>query len=427
MSNWLKLKVFSILVSTASCAMAFQGGERPTVTPSSGNSPTSRAPHRPRSPIPRPPKPPPKPTTGSLNLIVIPRDSIVELDNKNQVVEVNTGLLSLNAIAAGTHTLLVRHQGYRDEPRVIDIVPGETVALTLTLEVLKGVLSVRPNIDGSAIDLRNLTRDQNVGSFAGAIDHIEIPPGDYEITISKPGYVTTSRTLTLNAGSALEIEPRLEPMPPARPPRPRARPMSGRVDVDGKYLLVYLNGASEDDTASIGSINVTASRNQLGAPEISGSLTGSPCRIEFFKMENIDEWSLVETPSPSNQYSRIVVRVRPKDSKRPLRFAINWKSLAGDEASSGRSNIGDFSEAVAIHKVIPTVPVAARSGQIYGTVNVAVAIDERGNVTSAKATDGPVVLRQPAETAARLWRFRPATRNGSPVATTQTIKFNFER
>jgi protein TonB len=156
-------------------------------------------------------------------------------------------------------------------------------------------------------------------------------------------------------------------------------------------------------------------------------LNGSPCRIEFFKIENIDEWSLVETPSPSNQYSRIVVRVRPKDAKRPLRFAVNWKSVTNDTTSSSGEASKDFAEAVPTYKARPEYPAAARSSKTLGTVSVNVTIDQMGNVVSAKATDGPVVLRQSAENAARRWRFRPATRDGKPVSTMQIIRFNFEK
>lgn len=379
-----------------------------------------------RTNVPRGPKEPPK-TTGSLNIIVVPADSLVELDNETPVADAASGLLSLKTIVAGRHSLLVRREGYREERRQIDVNPGQTLTLTVSLEVRKGVLSVRPNVDGSAIELRDVKRDQLVGSYAGAIDHIEFLPGEYEITISKPGYVTATRSISISGGASIEIEPRLDPLPPAKPPRPPARPMSGRVELDGKYLIVYLSGATQDDSVSFGSINVTASKNGSGFPDISGSLNGGPCRIEFFKMENVDDWSFIETPSPSNQYSRIVVRVRPKDAKRPLSFAVNWKLVTGSAPSSGESGSEEFGEAVPTHKVLPEVPAVARSSNIFGTVNVNVAIDEMGNVVSAKATDGPILLRPPAENAARRWKFRPATRNGKPTPTMQIIRFNFER
>ena len=189
-----------------------------------------------------------------------------------------------------------------------------------------------------------------------------------------------------------------------------------------------MSGASADDSTVLGSINVSVSKSALAFPEVSGTLNGAPCRIEFFKLENIDEGSLIETPSPSNQYSVVVVRIRPKDSKRPARFVINWKSIGNASQSPETVSASDtLSEAVPTRKVLPTIPALARSSQTRGSVSVAVVIDEQGKVISAKAIDGPVVLRQAAENAARQWKFRSATRNGIAIQTTQTIRFDFEK
>jgi TonB family protein len=406
-----------------------QSGRPDDVTPvkpnktTGGRTPGHRGPKPPHT-FPRP-KEPPKPTTGSLNLNVIPFDCIVEIDNQQAAVDPANGMLILNGIYSGTHSLLVRREGYRENQRTLDVLPGEPTKLSITLEALKGTLSVRPDVSGTAIELRSIARDQPVGTYAGGIEHLELPPGEYEVTISKSGYVSSARSVTINGGSLVEIEPHLDFLPSPKPARPAPRPMNGRVELDGKYLIVYLSGSSQDDSVSIGSINVTASKAGLG--EISGSLNGAPCRIEFFKMENIDEWSVVEPPSPSNQYSRAVIRVRPKDAKRLLRFAINWKSVNGGDSLTNPSAAEQFAEAVPIYKVVPEVPVAARSSRTFGTVKVTVAIDETGNVVSAKATDGPIVLRQAAENAARRWKFRPATQNGRPTSTMQVIQFNFAK
>lgn len=372
-------------------------------------------------------RPAPKVVTASLSVTVTPADSLVWLNNERKEVDSNGSLVL--TIPPASYTLVVRHEGFRDDQRSVDLKSGENPTLTIKLEPLKGTLHIRPSVDGTSIELRSVDRNQNVGSYAGAIDQIEFPPGEYEITISKPGYATATRTVTLKAGAAVELEPRLDPLPPPKPaPKPRPRPMSARVETDGKYLIVHLSGTSEDDSTTLGSINVSVGKSSLAFPEVSGTLNGSPCRIEFFKIENIDKGSLMETPGPSNQYSVIIVRIRPKDSKRPVRFAINWKSIGSASQSPQTVSTSDtLSEAVPTHKVLPTIPTLARSSQTQGSVNVAVVIDEQGNVISAKAIDGPVVLRQAAEGAARHWKFRPAMRNGTAIQTTQTLRFNFEK
>jgi TonB family protein len=367
---------------------------------------------------------------GRITLTVNPLDSNVTVDNQ-QVFEAGAvgGTLVINDLSIGSHILTVRRDGYREQQRAVDVKTGDNPIQAMILEPLKGTLNIRPSVDGASIELRSIGRNQNAGSYAGAIDQVDFPPGEYEITISKPGYATATRTVTLKAGATVELEPRLDPLPPPKPaPKPRPRPMSARVETDGKYLIVRLSGTSDDDSSALGSINVSVSKSTLAFPEVSGTLNGAPCRIEFFKLENIDEGSLIETPSPSNQYSVIVVRIRPKDSKRPVRFAINWKSIASARQSPETVSTSDnLSEAAPTRKVLPTIPTLARSSQTLGSVNVLVVIDEQGNVISAKAIEGPVVLRQAAENAARQWKFRPAMRNGIPIQTTQTIRFNFEK
>jgi TonB family protein len=54
----------------------------------------------------------------------------------------------------------------------------------------------------------------------------------------------------------------------------------------------------------------------------------------------------------------------------------------------------------------------------YGTVNVRVLIDERGNVISAGAVSGHPMLRQSAESAARASKFAPTVLGGQPVKIT---------
>lgn len=74
----------------------------------------------------------------------------------------------------------------------------------------------------------------------------------------------------------------------------------------------------------------------------------------------------------------------------------------------------------------PVYPQEAKRLKVSGPVTVRVVVDENGNVTSAKAIDGPAPLREPAEAAARNAKFAPTTENGITVKVTGTLTFNFE-
>jgi len=81
--------------------------------------------------------------------------------------------------------------------------------------------------------------------------------------------------------------------------------------------------------------------------------------------------------------------------------------------------------AVPVSKVQPVYPELARRMKVTGTVRVAITVDTAGKVTSAKAVDGPAVLRTSAEQAVKQWLFSPATMNGKPVPGTGTVSILF--
>ena len=73
----------------------------------------------------------------------------------------------------------------------------------------------------------------------------------------------------------------------------------------------------------------------------------------------------------------------------------------------------------------PAYPQQARSVRAAGVVTVEVVIDESGKVISAKAVDGPMILRQAAVLAAQEARFSPTLLSGSPVKVSGQINYNF--
>ncbi len=73
----------------------------------------------------------------------------------------------------------------------------------------------------------------------------------------------------------------------------------------------------------------------------------------------------------------------------------------------------------------PGYPAAARAVKAGGVVNVAVKIDEEGNVITAVATSGHPLLRQAAVEAARKAIFKRTLLSGQAVSITGLIVYNF--
>lgn len=73
----------------------------------------------------------------------------------------------------------------------------------------------------------------------------------------------------------------------------------------------------------------------------------------------------------------------------------------------------------------PAYPPIAKQMNAIGQVAVKVVVDELGNITSAKATNGHPLLRAPAEAAARQSKFKPVIVGNQSVKATGTLLYNF--
>ncbi len=96
-------------------------------------------------------------------------------------------------------------------------------------------------------------------------------------------------------------------------------------------------------------------------------------------------------------------------------------SVAQSPASPARV----LQEAQVIYRPAPAYPSVARSRGISGEVKLEANIDERGNVKNVKIVSGDGTLASSASQAVAFWKYKPATLNGKPVASTTTIQVIF--
>lgn len=75
-------------------------------------------------------------------------------------------------------------------------------------------------------------------------------------------------------------------------------------------------------------------------------------------------------------------------------------------------------------RVTPTYPSQAKTHNVTGTVRVFAIVDENGKVWVTNS-EGPTLLRQAAEDAARTWTFPPSTFGGKPARLAGYIDFEF--
>jgi TonB family protein len=80
---------------------------------------------------------------------------------------------------------------------------------------------------------------------------------------------------------------------------------------------------------------------------------------------------------------------------------------------------------IATKRVLPHYPPAARQMGMAGMVRVYVVLDENGKVLEVSKSDGPALLRNVAEAAAKQWVFGPSLSEGRAVRVSGYIDFNF--
>lgn len=88
-------------------------------------------------------------------------------------------------------------------------------------------------------------------------------------------------------------------------------------------------------------------------------------------------------------------------------------------------NLGALNS-LAVKLATPVYPPHAQRMNIHGQVTVQITLDAAGNVLSAKAADGPLMLRSASEEAARKSKFNPARVGDQPVKATGFIIYNFK-
>jgi TonB family protein len=74
---------------------------------------------------------------------------------------------------------------------------------------------------------------------------------------------------------------------------------------------------------------------------------------------------------------------------------------------------------------VPRYPPLAKQSGAAGLVRVYVVVDESGKVVEVSHSEGPMLLRQAAEEAARHWSFSAVNGDGGPVRLSGYIDFNF--
>lgn len=146
---------------------------------------------------------------GDVNLRLYRGDSLL-----GQATSTEAGAFEMVA-DAGVYTLNVEHPDYLPMSKPIVLKPGDTLSLTLSLKPKakpapkpkEGTLTLRV-VDvekGTPIENATLTLEGKE-PLQGSSASFRLSPGTYKVTISAPGYISTTKTYTVEADKTVEAE-----------------------------------------------------------------------------------------------------------------------------------------------------------------------------------------------------------------------------
>ena len=120
------------------------------------------------------------------------------------------------------------------------------------------------------------------------------------------------------------------------------------------------------------------------------------------------------------------VATSPYSTKRPSDSTLDLASAQPSNEKPGQPENSDAGSlnAFATKKVVPKYPPIAKQSGATGLVRVYVIV-EGGKVIAVSRSEGPILLRQAAEDAARQWSFQSVSIEGRPTRLSGYIDFSF--
>ncbi len=119
----------------------------------------------------------------------------------------------------------------------------------------------------------------------------------------------------------------------------------------------------------------------------------------------------------------VLIFVSAALAQQPAAVSPDSAQKTSNQIPAAAANV---TEPVVVSKVDPVYPVEARSVGIQGTVVIEFTVAEDGSVKDAVAADADKRLAEAALNAVREWKYKPATRDGKPIAVKRKVTLTFQ-
>lgn len=178
---------------------------------------------------------------GSIQVQTSPEGATVVLDG----VDLRTAPVTFANVNAGTHTILASRDGYYSVSRSVQVNPGQTTQVEITLN------PVGPSYGSARIQSVPSNADIYIdGLYRGAtpVTVGNLGVGTHNVLLRRAGYQEYSTTIQVQAGSTTELRATLTALPPT----------TGSVDVVSypSGASVYLDGVYHGQTNSWDALDI---------------------------------------------------------------------------------------------------------------------------------------------------------------------------
>ena len=171
---------------------------------SSGAAPEPR---NARSPAPPPPRNTGSPAGEARLVVQAAPESLIEIDGAQVGATNQAGVLVVTGMQAGRHIVVASKEGYETVNRGVEVIPGRSDVVELTMVPRPATLSVTASVPDAIV------RIAGVGEYRLPVTGRRIEPGSYRLTVSKPLFVEVEEDVEVRAGQSATLDFVLRPRP----------------------------------------------------------------------------------------------------------------------------------------------------------------------------------------------------------------------
>ncbi len=153
---------------------------------------------------------------------------------------------------------------------------------------------------------------------------------------------------------------------------------------------------------------------------LAEAMNDLPKHITIFDPVAGTTYMLNAKEKTANKMGSVMIR---KVEGKPMTSAA--PKAEGSAAPSTQRVSGGVLQGNATRKVQPPYPALAKAAGAEGAVQVAITVNENGEVTTTEAVSGHPLLKEAALEAAKEWKFKQTELAGKPVKVQGLLTFNF--